>query len=194
MEQKRIYVLLTDTGTLFSQVIKMYTRHPLNHASVALDESLNEVFSFGRKGPANPFVGGFVRERVIGDLIRGESRLTRCALYSCTVSPEMYNRFRSRIQDIERNEHQYKYNLLGLLGIALKIRIARKNAYFCSQFIASLFQECGLRLTSKEAEMVTPDDFRHCQALKLEFIGDLKDVVSSLNTNRNLLVSNLVSA
>ncbi|MCG7406042.1 hypothetical protein MH117_01320 [Paenibacillus sp. ACRRX] len=189
MEQKRIYVLLTDTGTLFSQVIKMYTRHPMNHASVALDESLNEVFSFGRKDPVNPFVGGFVRERVMGDLIRSQSRRTRCALYSCTVSLEVYNRFRSRIQDIERNEHHYKYNFLGLLGIALRIPIARKNAYFCSQFIAALFQECGLRLMSKEAEMVTPDDFRHCQALKLEFMGDLKDVVSSFDANTNHMVS-----
>lgn len=44
-----IYVLLTNTGTLFSKTIRWYTKNMLNHASIAFDRDLNEVYSFGRK-------------------------------------------------------------------------------------------------------------------------------------------------
>lgn len=51
-----IYVLLTNTGTLFSKTIRWYTKNMLNHASIAFDSDLNEVYSFGRKNPSNPFL------------------------------------------------------------------------------------------------------------------------------------------
>ena len=61
--KKTIYIVLTDTGTLLSKAIGMYTRKDLNHTSIAFDEQLNEMYSFGRKQRHNPFVGGFVKEK-----------------------------------------------------------------------------------------------------------------------------------
>lgn len=46
---KEIYVLLTDTGTVLTKIIRSFTKDPLNHASIAFDQDLNEVYSFGRK-------------------------------------------------------------------------------------------------------------------------------------------------
>ena len=59
---EKIYIVLTDTGTLLSKAIGLYTRKDLNHASIAFDEELKEMYSFGRKQRHNPFVGGFVKE------------------------------------------------------------------------------------------------------------------------------------
>ena len=64
MSEKAIYILLTDTGTWFSRAIKLYTGAPYNHASIALDEELNELYSFGRKVYTNPFSAGFVQEHI----------------------------------------------------------------------------------------------------------------------------------
>lgn len=61
---KTIYVLLTDTGTLFTKIIRCFTNAPYNHVSIVLDEELNEIYSFGRKNLRNPFFGGFIREDV----------------------------------------------------------------------------------------------------------------------------------
>lgn len=61
MGKKTIYIVLTDTGTLLSKAIGMYTRKDLNHASIAFDKELTEMYSFGRKQRHNPFVGGFVK-------------------------------------------------------------------------------------------------------------------------------------
>lgn len=46
---KDIYIVLTGTGTAFSGLIKWFTKAELNHASIAFDHELREVYSFGRK-------------------------------------------------------------------------------------------------------------------------------------------------
>ena len=62
MRDKYIYILLTDTGTWFSKLVKFYTKAPYNHASISLDDNLEELYSFGRKVYFNPLSAGFVKE------------------------------------------------------------------------------------------------------------------------------------
>ena len=60
--EQDVWIVLTGTGTWFSRMIQCFTNAPLNHASIAFDPELHEVYSFGRKKPHNPFDGGLVRE------------------------------------------------------------------------------------------------------------------------------------
>lgn len=62
MKQNEIFIVLTETGTLFSQTIKWFTKAPLNHASLSFDGELKEVYSFGRKKVNNPFVGDSLKK------------------------------------------------------------------------------------------------------------------------------------
>ena len=55
--------MLTFTGTTLSRVIKIYTRNDYSPASIALDPELSEMYSFGRKKPRNPFIGGFIKRK-----------------------------------------------------------------------------------------------------------------------------------
>lgn len=64
MTEKQVYILLTNTGSLLTKLIKIYTKKPYNHASIAFDRNLSEVYSFGRKAARNPFIGGFVKDRI----------------------------------------------------------------------------------------------------------------------------------
>ena len=54
---KKVYILLTHTGTILSKAIKLYTSHEYTHVSIALDEKLDRLYSFGRINPYNPFIG-----------------------------------------------------------------------------------------------------------------------------------------
>lgn len=47
VEEGKIYLLLSDTGTVLTKLIKTYTKMPYNHASIAFDSKLREVYSFG---------------------------------------------------------------------------------------------------------------------------------------------------
>ncbi|MCM3651426.1 MULTISPECIES: hypothetical protein [Metabacillus] len=51
-----IYIILTDTGTIFTNMIKMYTKQSLNHASISFTKNLSTTYSFGRKNVNNPFI------------------------------------------------------------------------------------------------------------------------------------------
>lgn len=176
-EVKNIYILLTDTGTLFSRAIKMFTKAPLNHASIAFDSELTELYSFGRKNPNNPIIGGFVKESVYGSLIRCDRSVTRCALYKITVDAQVYERIRRYIRNFEENQELYRYNLLGLFGILMKCKIERKHAYFCSQFVASVFHENGVPLVNKHPAFVTPADLETSASLQQIYRGDLRSYV-----------------
>ncbi|WP_141502601.1 hypothetical protein [Paenibacillus luteus] len=164
-----IYVLLTNTGTLFSKTIRWYTKNMLNHASIAFDSDLNEVYSFGRKNPSNPFFAGFVKEDVRGEFFEHST----CALYRCTISHCAYINIRNQIHYMEKNRDQYKYNLLGMLGIMLNIEMKRDYAYFCSQFVASVFEESGVNLVNKPSLFVTPADLENTTLLELVYNGKL---------------------
>lgn len=43
---KKIYIILTHTGTLLSKIIKMYTKDEYSHVSISLDSELEEMYSF----------------------------------------------------------------------------------------------------------------------------------------------------
>lgn len=164
-----IYVLLTDTGTLFTRTIKWFTKDPMNHASIAFDRDLNEVYSFGRKNPNNPFFAGFVKEDVRSEFFEHST----CALYRCTVSHGAYMNIRTQIHHMEQNRELYKYNLLGMLGIMFNIEMKREHAYFCSQFVASVFEQGGVSLVNKPSLFVRPGDLENTAMLELVYHGKL---------------------
>ena len=57
--QDHIFVLLMQTGTSVAKVLQFFTRKPYNHASVALDLTLEEMYSFCRNHIHFPLPAGF---------------------------------------------------------------------------------------------------------------------------------------
>jgi len=167
---RKVYVLLTDTGTVLTKMIKLYTKKPHNHASIALDDQLWNVYSFGRKKPRNPFFAGFVRENIRGGIFRNAD----CAIYCCTLSEKQYELICKKIREIEENKGNYRYNLLGLFAVMLNMEYDRKNAFFCSHFVAALLEESGIKINKdKPLSLVTPDDIKASSSLELVYEGKL---------------------
>lgn len=169
---RKVYVLLTDTGTVLTKMIKLYTKKPHNHASIALDDQLWDVYSFGRKRPRNPFIAGFVRENIRGGIFRNAD----CAIYCCTLSEKQYEIICQKIKEIEENKRDYRYNLLGLFAVMFNMEYDRKNAFFCSHFVAALLDESGIEINKKKPlSLVTPDDIKGSSSLELVYEGKLAD-------------------
>ncbi|WP_211326495.1 hypothetical protein [Paenibacillus flagellatus] len=174
-DKKKLYILLTDTGTLLTRTIKAYTKEPYNHASIAFDAELRDVYSFGRKCESNPFRGGFVKETIRGPLFLNEDHDTTCALYVCEVGKAAYDRIRRTVREMQKREDDYKYNLLGLFGVMLNVRLKRKNAYFCSQFVSEVALTGGVSLVDKCPELTTPGDLGRSALLRPVYSGSLKE-------------------
>lgn len=184
---QRLYIVLTDTGTVLNRLIKMYTKDPYNHVSIAFDEGLHEVFSFGRKKMHNPIVGGFVRENMDHMLFRNANS----AVFEVECEdPMAYWLIRDYIHQFELNQDHYRYNFIGLLGVMFHINIERDDAFFCSQFVASSFEYSGIPLFRKPCIFVTPGDFLTAPSLRPIFYGRLGDYLQKHRKHVKGLIKN----
>jgi len=175
MANQKIYILVTDTGTLFTRMIKFFTRKPYNHASIAFDRDLKEIYSFGRKNPNNPFIGGFVKENIKEGLFRD----ARCALYSLSVQEDEYQRMYHYIKKMEENKHLYKYNFMGLFWVLFNKGLDRKRAFFCSQFVASVLLKGKVVKFDKSTSLVRPHELLEIPDLEMVYEGYLSHYQSS---------------
>ncbi len=171
---RSVYILLTNTGTLFTKTIQTYTKAPYNHASISFDRELSELYSFGRKNPNNPLNGGFVKEDIqTGTYSKYPN--TTCVIYELRVSDREVAKMKRVLQLFIRMRQKFFYNLLGVIGVALKEPVEFSNSYFCSQFVAEILKRSGIRLWNKLPALVTPDDFRQCERLHLIYEGKLSE-------------------
>ncbi|CQR46088.1 hypothetical protein BN1058_00335 [Paraliobacillus sp. PM-2] len=182
MEKKTIYLLFLDTGTFLTKIINVFTNSTLNHASIALDQSLTHVYSFGRKRPKNPFIGGFVRENLQSAFFQK----SECAIYRLQISEVEYQLLEQRINIMETQKHLYRYNTLGLFGVMLNKELQRENAYFCSQFVATMLTECGVHQYDKPACLIRPQDLREWHELELIYQGSLCNYPYFTTTNQHV--------
>lgn len=171
MKTKNIYLLFSSTGTMLARTIDLYTKTSFNHVSIALDESLDLVYSFGRKQPKNPFIGGFVKENFNLPLFLHSN----IAIYQLKVTEQEYQQLSEKLLLMEAQQDLYRYNFLGLFGVVLNIEFRRNNAFFCSQFVATLLKECGIYHNEKPAGLIRPQDLRNWHELKLFYQGELSE-------------------
>lgn len=186
MDHKKVYILLTHTGSLLSRLIKRYTKEPYSHVSIAFDHDLNEVYSFGRKNPRNPLIAGFIEE----DIRHGTYSIfseTTYSLYSLDVDSVQYGKLKDTMLEFEKIKERSSYNLMGLLGVYIGYPINRTYAYFCSQFVAFAFEQSGIFVFNKPFGLVTPKDFRTCCDFNLVKTGKLIYFNSDENLQQNLM-------
>ena len=167
----RVYILLSQTTSVLTRFLKLCTKKPYNHASLAFDERLEYTYSFGRVKPNDPLIGGFAHER----LDAGVFKNAMCQLLSLDVSPEQYRNMRKRVAEIEANQSKYKYNFIGLFGAKFDFEVKRKHAYFCSQFVSKVLQEVGLFPEDFPSHLVTPSDLVEQVNLRIEYQGPLSE-------------------
>lgn len=171
---KNVYIVLTDTGSAFTRMIKFFTRKPYNHVSISLERDLETLYSFGRIRPYNPFLGGFVEERIN----QGTFALfknTRALVLELPVEEEEHERLRYLIHAFLEDKDAYRYNLIGVLGALFQRPISRKNRYFCSSFVADVSKQAGFLHLERSPHLVRPDEFMNLEEAKIVYEGLLRD-------------------
>src|SRR5699024_11036725 len=112
LKKKYVYIILSDTGTLFTNVIKAYTKAPYNHASLSCDRELREMYSFGRKNPNNPLTGGFVKEDILTGTF-SKYRHTTCVIYRLQVTEREMEKMTRILEVFIKKNDKFFYNILG---------------------------------------------------------------------------------
>lgn len=157
-EQKYIYVLLSRTHTVPARLIRLFTREPYSHTSLALDIELKEMYSFARKHIYNPFNCGFIDEDIETGIFGGDKNI-RCSVYAVPVTDEQFRMIKQELNVFIQNRAQYNYNYTGLFTILFGRNVEDGKRYFCSQFVAHVFNKSGIQLFSKKEGLIRPYDF-----------------------------------
>lgn len=176
---KSIYIILTQSGTEVSKMLKMITREKYNHSSICIDNSFREFYSFGRKKINNPLIGGFIIENAFKHVF-GKYENIPCTIIKKEISDEQYQTLRNIINEFIINKDKYSYAFIGLALADTNYSIINNSKFFCSQFVAKLLNDIQIA-TPKKPEHMHPMDFVNLADTQIVFEGDLKKFCSSLN-------------
>lgn len=167
---KKVYIVLSQTGTLFSRAIHLYTRDPYNHASISFDRNLEVMYSFGRRKRYNPMDSGFIKENFNEGLFVFFPD-TYCCVLEIEVTDDEYKAMIDTINIFEQNEYNYRYNLMGVLSYTVGVPLSRKEHYFCSQFVSYILSKTNF--WSFTPELTKPIDFLKLPNKKIVFEGPI---------------------
>lgn len=167
----KIYIILTHTGTVLSKIIKKYTKDEFSHVSISLDRELNEMYSFGRLNPYNPFWGGFVHEYTNkGTFKRFYKTVTQ--IYSWKITEEQYESIKKNIEHFKRNKDKYKFNVIGLFAAGFHKKIGKEQSFYCAEFVKYVIEQSGI--STGLPDVVRPEDFKYIKELKEIYVGLLQ--------------------
>ena len=168
---KKVYIILTHTGTIVSRIIRCYTGHEFSHVSISLDEELTKMYSFGRLNPYNTFIGGFVNERLNSGTFK-RFKKTKAAVYSLVVTDEQYKKMEQAVVNVEQEKDKYKFNILGLIYAAFNKKRNKEYCFYCAEFVKYILEQAEVDL--ELPKVIKPENFKDLPELKLTYKGYLR--------------------
>ena len=172
---KTLYIFLTRSGTLLSNLVYRLTGAQYTHISLAFDEDLSTLYSSTRKNGYTMFPAGPSREYLNRGVFLMRENIP-CALYALEVTDEAYIRAKRRTQHMMHHGELYRFNSLGLLLCWMHIRWQRRRHYFCSQFVSEVLEKSGAMELPKDSALMHPNDYAQLPQLKCLYEGCLADL------------------
>lgn len=171
---KELYIVISQTGTVISRILKFITGAEYNHASLCLNRDLKLMYSFGRKVPFFPLPSGFVEESPNFGTFKYFSN-TKVLVLALKVECDQYSAIEKYINDMVTQKNTYGYNYLGLFLAGLKICHKSHNRYYCSEFIRDVLKLHNINGTEKIAGIVQPVHFLNLPDITRIYCGKLKN-------------------
>jgi hypothetical protein len=163
LEDPYIYIVLSDTGSPGSKVIRLFTESPYNHVSLSFDPALETLVSYN--GGNGLFPPGLNIERFE---FLNQKPGASLAVYRLLTTGDQKRLLVDRVAAINREGSSY--NMLGLLTG----KSALPNIMFCSQFVYTLLEDAGAAYFVKNNGVVRPMDFIDlAPGDRLEFTGKI---------------------
>lgn len=153
---KKIYIILSFTGTILSRAVRVCTKDEYCHVSLSLDKDLNKMYSFGRINPYIPFIGGLVHESPKWGTFK-RFKNTKARIVSVDVTEEQYDKIKNLLESMYDNKKEYSFNVLGLVAVKFNKKFQRKNHFYCAEFVKYLMDQAEINVDLPE--IIKPQDF-----------------------------------
>ena len=171
INENYVYIMISKTNTVLGTMIQKSLGVSYNHCSITLDESLETIYSVGRKEMHNVFIAGFVTE----SKSRGFFAIHNDADIVLLRLPVYIQKEEFMEIILEYQQTPFKYNLLGLLYCYCGIPIIRENKLFCSQFVDQVLKKSGIECFNKPSELIRPHDFLEIPFAEVVYEGKIRD-------------------
>lgn len=172
--EKEIYIVITQTGSIVSKMLKKITGAEYNHVSVSLESDLHYMYSFGRRYTYFPWWGGFVRESTEYGSMKRFADASAIVL-AIPVSENTYDKVEDELNVMLKNKNEYYYDSIGLLLAGLNINYKRERHYYCSAFVRELLVRFGIEDSELFEPIVTPMHFLDIPDGNIIYRGRLSD-------------------
>ena len=174
MNNKKVYIVLTQTYTTLARIIKSITKDKYSHVSLSLDSKCDKMYSFGRKYIHFPFYGIFLKEDLRkGLVIRNKNALV--VIYEIKVTKKQYNKIKDKIKEIELNNKGY--NIIGLLLAHFRIKLHRRK-YYCSEFVYEVLSNKEIEIYNKENTLFKQEELITNNKFVKIFEGKIRDYIA----------------
>lgn len=172
-ESRQIYLIVTQSGSFLSAILKRITGAQYNHVSVSLDRNLDAMYSFGRRHPYNPFWGGFVQESPWAGTFKRFPE-TDAVVVCLNVTPIQHRELTRCLTDMYQRRTQYHYNVIGLLLAAFRIHYRSENHYYCSEFVKELLTRFDVIGEEETGSIPQPVHFLFLKNSRVVYQGKLR--------------------
>lgn len=168
-----VYIVISQTTSRFGGMIRKVLGCYYNHASIAFDEKLENLYSFGRFKQRMPLIAGLIKEYPARFLVGNRQQVPVC-IYKIPITEEQYQKGLKRIQEITEDEDEYLYNLFSVLSYPLSGGFSTYKAYSCVEFVAHMVHYMNIPLTVKKpAYAYTPEELGKALNQKIYYEGNL---------------------
>ena len=176
---KKIYLLVSHTGTIPSKLISYFTKDSYTHVAIALNAELTEMYTFGRKYTYLILPAGFIRESKDSGVYKRFTG-TKSVLIEIPVEEEIFEEIQMRLRTMYVDKDKYKYNILGILYAKFGKPRHKENYFYCSEFVQEIFEPHGLGVKT-ENKVIRPIDFLSIANSKILFEGQLHNYVAQVS-------------
>lgn len=159
--KKPVYIVCCGYSTPFSNMVKAHTKSQYNHCALALDDTLDVMYTFRHNHFENgKYSGGFEIES-----LRYIKRLDDDAIIKVNVvmlDNDKFENLQKNIQNLIVNMRDTKYDTANLLRTFLNIEMdnskVKDDTLTCSEFVTKVLYTQGVKLSDKPINLTTPDD------------------------------------
>lgn len=167
---KKIYILLSKTGTIPSRMIHLFKGGKFTHASLSIEPRTDRFFSYARRKLHNTFIAGFIIENIHKGVFSRYPNC-KCRLYSLDVNDEAYEIMEKKIAFFMEHYEKATYNFSGFFTMIFGKSAKRQLKHTCAQFVATLLESSNAAKLPKSPQSMLPNDFMNIENIELIYEG-----------------------
>lgn len=190
-----VYIILVYTASTFGKLIKQYTHGIYTHAAIAVDHTLEKLYSYNLANNFN-LLGGFSIESISGYL-RDNKDAIMC-VYTTFIDDVKKHKLQKQLDYYINNVDKTKYSFLNIFSLLANKPVELANDMICSQFVDRMLKSIDLDITGRSSSLVTPNDLYRTGQGKIYklFEGrvDQYDHKKARNKVNKLMRSNITEA